>query len=88
MDVDSQMSFHVKATQASPTNCSSDNALSLPDWYAAVIKKNPLRFRHSPLYLVADTYFYKQGFVDNIKMMNLHLVCKLRDDADLLYLSQ
>jgi hypothetical protein len=37
--------------------------------------------------LVADAYFSQKGFVDKIRTMNLHLVCKLRDDADLLYLS-
>ncbi|KAA6306899.1 hypothetical protein EZS27_041437, partial [termite gut metagenome] len=86
IDADSQMSFHLKATQTPPTNCLSDNALSLPDWYAGVIKQNLSQISSLTSYLVADAYFSKQGFVDKIRTMNLHLVCKLRDDADLLYL--
>ncbi|GHU62362.1 hypothetical protein FACS1894123_03150 [Bacteroidia bacterium] len=63
------------------------NALSLPDWYAAVIKKDLAQITAFPSHLVADAYFSKKGFVDKIMDMNLHLVCKLRDDADLLYLT-
>jgi hypothetical protein len=87
VDADSRMSFHLKATQTPPTNCLSDNELSLPDWYAAVIEKDLSLISSLTSYLVADAYFSKQGFVDKILAMNLHLVCKLRDDADLLYLS-
>jgi hypothetical protein len=87
IDADSRMSFHLKATQTPPANCLSDNALSLPDWYAAVIRKDLSRISSLTSYLVADAYFSKRGFVDKIRTMNLHLVCKLRDDADLLYLS-
>ncbi|GHT63448.1 hypothetical protein AGMMS50239_19440 [Bacteroidia bacterium] len=44
VDADSRMSFHLKATQTPPANCLSDHELSLPDWYAAVIKKDNLSF--------------------------------------------
>ncbi|KAA6300451.1 MAG: hypothetical protein EZS26_003406 [Candidatus Ordinivivax streblomastigis] len=40
VDADSRMSFHLKAAQTPPTNCLSDNELSLPDWYAAVMEKD------------------------------------------------
>ncbi|GHT67038.1 hypothetical protein AGMMS50239_29510 [Bacteroidia bacterium] len=88
VDADSRMSFHLKATQTPPANCLSDHELSLPDWYAAVIKKDLAQISALTSYLVADAYFSKKGFVDKIMDMNLHLVCKLRDDADLLYLSK
>ncbi|GHT68631.1 hypothetical protein AGMMS50239_34110 [Bacteroidia bacterium] len=51
IDVDSRMSFHLKATQTLPANCLSDNALSLPDWYAALLylsKQAPTGKRGSP----------------------------------------
>ncbi|GHV26054.1 transposase [Bacteroidia bacterium] len=88
IDADTRMSFHLKATQTPPANCLTDNALSLPDWYAGVIKKDLVQITSLTSYLVADAYFSKRGFVDQVIAMNLHLVCKLRDDADLLYLSK
>ncbi|GHT70542.1 transposase [Bacteroidia bacterium] len=88
IDADTRMSFHLKATQTPPANCLTDNALSLPDWYAGVIKKDLVQITSLTSYLVADAYFSKRGFVDKVIAMNLHLVCKLRDDADLLYLSK
>jgi len=38
--------------------------------------------------VVADAFFAKKGFVESIREMGLHLVCKLREDADLRYLIQ
>ncbi len=64
-----------------------DHNLTLPDWYAAVIKKNLQEIIPLTRYLVADAFFSKKGFVHNMMAMGLQLVCKLRDDADLLYLS-
>jgi IS4 transposase len=37
-------------------------------------------------YIVADAYFAKKPFVDKVLSMDMHLVCRLRDDADLKYL--
>jgi hypothetical protein len=88
IDADTRMSFHLKATQTPPAHCLSDNELSLLDWYAAVIEKDLAQILSLTDYLVADAYFSKRGFIDKVMAMNLHLVCKLRDDADLLYLSK
>ena len=88
IDADTKLSFHLQATQTPAPHCLSDNNLSLPDWYAAVIKKDLHLISSITSYTVADAYFSKKGFVDQILKMNLHLVCKLRDDADLLYLAQ
>ena len=38
-------------------------------------------------YVVADAYFSKKNFVEKILQCSLHLISKLRDDADLSYLS-
>lgn len=87
IDAGSRLSFHLKAVQTPPTHCLHDNNLTLSDWYAAVIKKNLQSIIPLTKYLVADAFFSKKGFVDKVMEMELHLVCKLRDDADLLYLS-
>ena len=85
IDADSKLSFHLQATQTPAPHCLSDNNLSLPDWYAAVIRKDLHQISSLTSYVVADAYFSKKGFVNQIIDMDLHLVCKLRDDADLLY---
>jgi len=88
IDADSRLSFHLNATQTPPSSCLQDHDLSLPDWYAAVIKKFLPQILPIAKYVVADAYFSKRGFVDQICQTGLQLVCKLRDDADLLYLNE
>ena len=87
IDADSRLSFHLNATQTPPSSCLQDHGLSLPDWYGGVIKKFLPQILPVAKYVVADAYFSKRGFVDEIYGTGLHLVCKLRDDADLLYLN-
>jgi hypothetical protein len=87
IDATSRLSFHLKAVQTPSVNCLHDNNLTLPDWYASVIKNNLQEIIPLTKYPVADAFFSKKGFVDKVMEMDLHLVCKLRDDADLLYLS-
>ena len=88
IDADSRIGFHLNATQTPPTSCLQDNELTLPLWYAAVIGKSIELIRSLTKYLVADAFFSKKGFVDDIRETGLHLVSKLRDDADLLYLNK
>jgi hypothetical protein len=87
IDADTRLSFHLEVVQTPPTNCLKDNDLSLIDWYAAVIKKHVEQIKSITKYVVADAYFSKKNFVEQIRECSLHLVSKLRDDADLTYLS-
>lgn len=88
VDADSRMNFHLSATQTPPSDCLKDNGQTLPLWYAAVIKTHIEKIRSLSGYLVADAFFSKKGFVDDVRSMEMHLVSKLRDDADLLYLNK
>ena len=85
IDADTRLSFHLEAIQTPPTNCLQDNELSLTDWYAAVIKKYLEQIISITRYVVADAYFSKKNFVEKILLCSLHLISKLRDDADLTY---
>ena len=87
INADSRLSFHLEAVQTPPTNCLQDNELSLIDWYAGVIIKHKEQILSITSYVVADAYFSKKNFVEQILGCSLHLVSKLRDDADLAYLS-
>jgi len=87
IDADSRLSFHLEAIQTPPTSCLHDNGLTLVDWYAAAIKKYIEQILSITHYVVADAYFSKKSFVEQIRACTLHLVSKLREDADLSYLS-
>ena len=87
IDADTRLSFHLEAVQTPPTNCLQDNGLTLVDWYAAAIRKHIDQILSITRYVVADAYFSKKNFVEQILGCSLHLVSKLRDDADLSYLS-
>jgi hypothetical protein len=87
IDADTRLSFHLEAVQTPSPNCLQDNELSLIDWYAAVIKKQIKLILSITRYVVADAYFSKKNFVEKILGCSLHLVSKLREDADLSYLS-
>ncbi len=88
IDADTRLSFHLEAVQTPPTNCLQDNGLTLVDWYAAAIRKHIEQILSITRYVVADAYFSKKNFVEQIRGCSLHLVSKLRDDADLSYLSK
>ncbi|MBK5247498.1 MAG: transposase, partial [Peptostreptococcaceae bacterium] len=87
IDADTRLSFHLDAIQTPPTNCLQDNDLSLIDWYAGVINKYMKHILSITKYVVADAYFSKKNFVEKILGCSLHLVSKLREDANLSYLS-
>ena len=87
IDADTRLSFHLDTVQTPPTNCLQDNDLSLIDWYAGVIKEYLKQILSITNYVVADAYFSKKNFVEKILQCSLHLISKLRDDADLAYLS-
>ena len=87
IDADSRLSFHLDSVQTPTTKYLQDNELSLMDWYAGVLKKKIDQIVSITKYVVADAYFSKKNFVEQIRGCSLHLVSKLRDDADLTYLS-
>ena len=86
IDADTRLSFHLDAIQTPPTSCLRDNDLTLVDWYAGAIKNHIKQILSITRYVVADAYFSKKNFVEKILGCSLHLVSKLRDDADLYYL--
>ncbi len=87
IDADTRLNFHLEAVQTPSPNCLQDNGLSLTDWYAGVICKYIKQILSITRYVVADAYFSKKNFVSKILGCSLHLVSKLRDDADLSYRS-
>jgi len=85
IDLDNHTAFHLEAVQ---TLIEDKQATSLTDWYVNVIKERKETLRSISKYLVADAWFSKKPFVDQIIEMDMHLISRLRDDADLKYLYQ
>jgi len=83
IDLDNHTAFHLEAVQ---TLIEDKQATSLTDWYANVIKQRKEPLTTISKYIVADAWFSKKPFVDQVTEMEMHLISRLRDDADLKYL--
>lgn len=81
VDIDNHTAFHLEAVQ---TILTEDD--SLTDWYANVIKDRKDQLLNISNYLVVDAWFSKRPFVEHIIAIKMHVISRLRDDADLKYL--
>jgi len=83
IDVDNHTAFHLEAVQTVPAKDQS-----LAQWYAQVVGERKDVLKTMSKYLVADAWFSKKIFVDQVLQCGMHMVGRLRDDADLQYLYQ
>lgn len=83
IDLDNHTAFHLEAVQ---TLIEDTQVTSLTDWYVNIIKERKETLSSISKYLVADAWFSKKPFVDQIIEMDMHLISRLRDDADMKYL--
>ncbi|MCW3789214.1 hypothetical protein [Plebeiibacterium sediminum] len=83
IDIDNHTAFHLEAIQTL-----ADKEQSLSGWYADVISKRKTQLLELSNNLVADAWFAKRSFVDRVIKTDMHLISRLRDDADLLHLHQ
>lgn len=81
IDVDNHTAFHLEAVQ---TLLSDEQTLT--GWYATIISERKTQLQEISPYLVADAWFAKRSFVDQVMAEDMHLISRLRDDADLQYL--
>ena len=81
IDIDNHTAFHLEAVQTLNTD-----EQTLTDWYAGVISDRKETLMGISKYLVADAWFSKKPFTDQIVSLEMHLISRLRDDADLKYL--
>ncbi len=83
IDIDNHTAFHLEAVQTMV-----DKEQSLSDWYANIISDRKTELLEISTYLVADAWFAKHSFVDQVIQNDMHLISRLRDDANLRYLHQ
>jgi hypothetical protein len=81
IDIDNHTAFHLEAVQTL-----NPDGQNLSDWYAGVISDRQDTLKSISKNLVADAWFSKKSFADQVISSGMHLVSRLRDDADLKYL--
>lgn len=82
IDIDNHTAFHLEAVQT----LNADEQ-TLTDWYAGVISDRKEILTSISKYLLADAWFSKRTFADKVISSGMHLISRLRDDADLRYIS-
>ena len=87
IDIDNNTAMSLEAIQTPGSKELKERGMTLVDHYAAIIVERRERLRTLSDYLAVDGYFAKQGFVDTISdQTGLHIISKLRGDANLQYL--
>ena len=82
IDIDNHTAFHLEAIQTL-----NSEKQSLSDWYGKIISDRKDSLASISKYLVADAWFSKRTFADQIIQSQMHLISRFRDDADLKYIN-
>ena len=87
IDVDMHDCMMLRAEQPpdSETLKNKGEDYNLVDWYLDVLRKHKDRLLAITPYVVADAWFSKATFVNELCAMGFHLISRLRDDASLWY---
>jgi hypothetical protein len=86
VDIDNNFAFHLEAVQTPGSKGDPGTDENLLDWYGNVLHGRKESLIKLSSYIVADAYFAKKPFADKVLSMDMHLISRLRDDADLKYL--
>lgn len=88
IDIDLHDCMMLKAVQSPDTVTLANRGVTLNDWYLKVIEQCKDQLLPVSRYIVADAYFSKFSFTQRLQELGFHLVSRLRDDSNLLYLYQ
>jgi hypothetical protein len=86
IDIDKHDCMMLKAVQSPDTVTLTSRGVTLNDWYLKVIELFKEQLLSVSKYIVADAYFSKYSFAQGLQDLGFHLVSRLRDDSNLLYL--
>lgn len=86
VDVLTNTAYHLKAWQTPPGEKLKEQDSNLLSHYGSLVAKHAEHWLNFSKYLLADAYFSKKPFVDQVLQSDMHLISRLRDDADLKYL--
>ncbi len=85
IDFYNHTAFHLDAVQ---TVIDDKQETNLVDLYISAVKERKETLCFISRYFVDDDWFSKKPFVDQIIVLGMHLISRLRVDADLRYLYQ
>ena len=83
VDTVANTAYHLKAFQSSPVDELKSKNSNLLAHYGGLVLNNAKQWLSFSQYLLADAYFSKKPFIDNVLETGMHLVSRLRDDAHL-----
>lgn len=83
IDIENHTALHLEAVQ---TFADDNKDSTLVDWYANIITSREESLKTISNIIVADAWFSKKKFVDQIILVKMDLISRLRNDADLSYL--
>ena len=86
IDIDKRDCVMLKAEQTPDTITLNNEGCTLIDWYLKVLERIKDRLLEVSNYVVADAYFSKVTFAQGLDSMGFHLISRLRDDANLMYI--
>jgi len=86
VDVQGATAMSLQAVQTPSREVLKARDHNLVSHYVSVIKKQLPRLKKMVKYLVADGYFMKQDFIAPLVKEGLHIITKMRPDADLRYI--
>jgi len=87
VDVAARSAFALQATQTPSMQALQEKGQSLMEHYVSLLQAQRGRLEQLAVgYVTADAYFAKKSFVEAVLGMKLHLVTRLRQDANLRYL--
>lgn len=83
IDIENHTAHHLEAVQTFTNN---NTEFTLTDWYANIITTRKDQLNQISNLIVADAWFSKRKFTDEIISAEMNLISRFRNDADLLYL--
>lgn len=79
-------SLMLKAEQTPNAENLQEKNYTLIDWYLHVLERMRDRLLTISKYVVTDAYFAKASFAQGVAELRFHLVSRLRDDTNLMYI--
>lgn len=86
VDVEAATALHGLAEQTPPADKLKRKAKSLILHYLNILEKHLHKIKELTRYLVVDGYFMKRDFIAPLVKKGLHVITKMRQDANLKYL--
>jgi hypothetical protein len=86
VDILAHTAWHLKAFQSPSSDELKKLDSNLLSHYGKLVVKYAGQWKDFSKYMLADAFFSKKPFVDQVLEADMHLISRIRDDADLKYI--